>query len=510
MQKLSILAFLGLLLFVGCSKDKVQPTEQEAIDQTETLSRSAINEIVIDKLHQENKFEWQMVDDHTVWSALINSDNVLSIGYKPSHVNNLSDIIHEIDINDDEWVKAYNTVMNTILEIINKENPNKTVTAEEITVFENKTLPIIDISTTSFEVIKTLRSMEDMVRYVEPSGYSMEDDVEKSDSGCGLSPASSVNSADYTTISPNAKVPWTFTALNVPNAWNYSTGNNIGVAVLDTGTSDDQSKLRGNYTEGYSGNRSVTPRSTHVSGMWWWASLDSPHDQCGHGTQMSGTIAAPRGYGGSTVGVAYEANLRPYRVCEDVVIGSSSEKNGVKDALVEASKRSDVHIFSMSIGDIFSSGKVSDGIDYAHGKGKLMFAAAGTSTSFTSWYGVIFPAWLSKTVAVTGVEDSDNLVSCDVCHEGDDVDLVVTMQRKNDSSRTSLTLAMSGNSPAYVGGSSTATAHTAGVAALVWATNPNQSASQVLQRIKNASQFYPNRHSDYGWGRYDALQAVTN
>ncbi|MEZ4993218.1 MAG: S8 family serine peptidase [Saprospiraceae bacterium] len=59
-----------------------------------------------------------------------------------------------------------------------------------------------------------------------------------------------------------------------------------------------------------------------------------------------------------------------------------------------------------------------------------------------------------------------------------------------------------------MGGSSAATATTAGIAALVWATNPSQSRTQVLTRLKNASQFYPGRNGEFGWGKIDAAAAV--
>ncbi len=84
------------------------------------------------------------------------------------------------------------------------------------------------------------------------------------------------------------------------------------------------------------------------------------------------------------------------------------------------------------------------------------------------------------------------------------------MQRNSNTGRTSLTLAMSGDTPSYVGGSSCATATTAGIAALVWATNTNQSRTQVLNRMKNAASIYPGRNSQFGWGIVNAHAAVTN
>ncbi len=168
---------------------------------------------------------------------------------------------------------------------------------------------------------------------------------------------------------------------------------------------------------------------------------------------------------------------------------------------------SGVKIISMSLGTPISSGQVRDAVRYAYGKGKLIFNAAGTSLTWTSWYGVIFPANMDETVAVTGIKDN-GYDRCDVCHDGSKVDFVVTMQRNGDGGRTSLTLPRNGNGVEYVGGSSVATAMTAGTAALVWAKNPSWSRATVLDKLKNASDFYPSRNGNFGWGKIDVLQAV--
>ena len=82
------------------------------------------------------------------------------------------------------------------------------------------------------------------------------------------------------------------------------------------------------------------------------------------------------------------------------------------------------------------------------------------------------------------------------------------MQRNSNTDRTSLTLSRYNDNAGYVGGSSAATATTAGIAALVWATNPNQSRSQVLNRMKQAASIYPSRSGSFGWGIIDANAAV--
>jgi len=138
----------------------------------------------------------------------------------------------------------------------------------------------------------------------------------------------------------------------------------------------------------------------------------------------------------------------------------------------------------------------------------MIIAAGGTSTNFTNWAGVIFPASMNETVAVTGIIDSAGFEECAVCHKGSKIDFTVVMQRAWDSNRTSVTLGYYNGENTYVGGSSVATATTAGIAALIWAKNPNWTREQVLEKMKQSATFYPNRNSNFGWGSINALAAV--
>jgi subtilisin family serine protease len=79
---------------------------------------------------------------------------------------------------------------------------------------------------------------------------------------------------------------------------------------------------------------------------------------------------------------------------------------------------------------------------------------------------------------------------------------------KNSNERTVLSLADSGNDPSTVGGSSVATASTAGIAALVWAKYPGWSRQQVFDRLKTSGSYYPNRNGNFGWGQVDADEAT--
>ena len=222
---------------------------------------------------------------------------------------------------------------------------------------------------------------------------------------------------------------------------------------------------------------------------------------------MQGAACGPRGTDGNTVGIAYNANLISIHAAADVFLNESRESKGVADAFTLAGNRSDVRVISMSMGNIISSGQIADGVRYAYGKGKLIFCAAGTSFSWTAgWAGVIFPANMTEAVAVTGIKD--NLTQrCDACHEGSDVDFVVVME-KASGGRKPLSLAMSGDSPSTVGGSSVATAETAAMATLIFAKTPSLTRDQVFDKMKINSSYYPGRNGNFGWGRVNINAAL--
>jgi subtilisin family serine protease len=114
---------------------------------------------------------------------------------------------------------------------------------------------------------------------------------------------------------------------------------------------------------------------------------------------------------------------------------------------------------------------------------------------------------MTEVNAVTGVK-TDLINRCASCHEGSQIDFTVVMEKSGGGTSSPLTLAMFGNVPGNVGGSSVATATTAGMAAMVWSKYPSWSASQVLNRLISSSSNYPTKSSTKGWGRIDAMKAT--
>ena len=501
MKKLHIKVLLLLLItIVSCSKEENnQIEEQELIFPEAPLTIEQINSKIDQTLREKGDFDWNAVDEHFLWSAVVHGDNLLTIGYGSEN-----EIFSEIKNTSLENKK--NAVINIVLE-------NETITKEKLTLVEHEIINVIDVKVENIKTIIALRRSGN-IRYLQPNGYNKFTEItnvqERSSSGCDTN-GEYINSSHYSTIAPNnAQVSWHFNKHNIPQAWNLSTGAGVTIGLIDTGVSESQQLLNpSGFNDGYSTGRFVQKYGTFIDSSWWWSTnYDGPHDKCGHGTAMASTMASPRNDNGMPVGVAYNANLVAYRATEDVLLNDYHERKGVSDALVQLGNRSDVKIISMSIGYVWSIGNISDAVKYAYSKNKLIFAAGGTSTSFTNGFGVIFPATMSETVAVTGVDDGSNYERCVTCHSGSKIDFTIIMEGDDNASKSPPVLGFYNGDRKYTGGSSVATATTAGIAALVWSRYPSWSRTQVLNRLKQSSDFYPNRNGSFGYGNIDALQAV--
>ncbi len=507
MKKVFALAMLAGVI-VSCKKDlKEQQLEEQKVEPI--ISIADINAFIKQKLEATGKFEWTTASDEMIWSALQHSDKIAAVGYKPVGETDIDSKLHSININDATWTAAKDNILKIIL--TEEVKGNKDLQKSNMQVWPEEFLPVVDVEIRSLATIKKLRA-SNLLRYVEPMGYepsTMEQQANgiglESSSGCGGNVADNtlVNNVHYTVASPNTKVSWNYAAHNIQNAWTKSTGSGIKVFIIDSGCEFDQENLGSAFNQGASSGRTVEkivtlPRST-IFGIPY-GSYETPDDGCGHGTSMAGACAAPRGTDGNACGVAYNCNLVTCRAGEDVLIDASKESKGVADAYVNAANRADVKIISMSMGRITGSSQIADAIRYANGKGKLMMCAGGTSFGWTAgWVGVIFPAWMSEVQAITGIKQNTAYSRCDDCHKGSEIDFVVVMERAGDN-RHALSLAMSGDAPSTVGGSSVATASCAGMAALVWSRFPSYTAAQVVNKLITSSSSYPTKTGQYGWG----------
>lgn len=497
MRKNVFYLLLLFFVFTSCNRDDLQNNVANTeITRKDPLTAKQINEKINETIKTKGRFSWNESSDHFLWSGIFQGNKIASIGFGSSFDRSL-----------DADNKA---IENEILDLI-KKYEGKT---DRILLSSDQYLNQIDVAIEKQETVIALRKMKN-IRYLEPADYRYFENEKQfgttaksssSSSGCGFE-STALNAADYTTVSPNAKAPWSFTKHNIINAWSYSTGAGVTIGVIDSGVSPEQSLLGSSFNNGLSTGRTISKNGVYVDSVWPWSTgYDGSADKCGHGTSMASAAAAPRNNQGQPVGVAYNANLVTYRAASNVVLDGYHEQNGVKIAFTELGNNNSVKIISMSMGHIFSVGKIEDGVKYAYSKGKLIFCAGGTSTSFTNFVGVIFPAWMPETQAITGVKENTSNQKCDVCHSGSEIDFTYQMERASGSNIP--VLSYYNGQTDYVGGSSVATASTAGIAALVWAKNPSWTRDQVINKMRQSATYYPTPNSDYGYGNINVLQAV--
>ena len=510
-MKKIVLAFATLFVIsiVSCQKNENESAEPASQGEVLRLKQNpvdepigtALSQIVIDKkikntLETTHDFNWESMNLTYLWSAAQYGNHAVAVGYKTLDITNIDPIIHQVKVREGKFKAVHDAIINLVVSEVNKTAEPK-ITAADIIIEDDAVLPIITFNLTDRAAITRLYNLEN-VRYIEPLDYNPQDEDIRMQSSEGCSASSyAVTSSDYTTTTPNCLVPWNYNNLNIPAAWNSAQGAGIKIGVIDAGLSSTQPLLGNQFTNGFSaGNRTVTTDYTIGS---------SAYTTCAHGTSMSGLAVGPRNDQMATTGVAYMSSLHFIRGCNDVVLDASSEKTGVKNACVRMGDITDIKIISMSVGSPFGSSVLKDGVTYAYNKGKMIFAAAGTSFSWTTWWGVIYPAAYSQCYAITGVNEGGS--TCNDCHDGSQVDFTIPMQRSGNNSRTSLSLPLSNTSPKYIGGSSAATATMAGIAALVWSVKPSLTRQQVYDILKNTAQ-YTSSTSSHGYGNPNASAAV--
>ncbi len=504
MRKLSV-AFSGLfLLLASCQKD-AQPLNQNQQGQTlrnPLYTIEQINNFIKNEIELKGEFNWAAASDEMLWSAIMHSDDqIVSVGFKPAGEINIEKRLTKIDIHSANWVLAKQQVLNLIFQ--EERKTNKLLKIENLEAWKENYLPVTDVTIRQLSTLKMLRN-SNLIRYVEPMGYDpvkyTGKETSGGGSGCGgyFGINNLIDNVDYTIAQPNTKVSWNYAFHGIQNAWTRTSGAGVKIMVIDSGVSDDQENLGTDFNQGYSTGRTIEkmvtlPRSTNTN------------DLCGHGTAMSGAASAPRGTDGNACGVAYNCNLVACHAGMDVFIDDSREVKGVSDAFVFAGNDPSIKITSMSMGRITTSSQIKDAILYAYDKGKLMFCAGGTSFSLTSFfYGVIFPATMDEVQAITGIKDyDDRIIVCDDCHKGRQIDFVIVME-KRFSGLHALSTAMQGDVPTIVGGSSVATATSAGIAALVWSKFPSYTREDVVNKLVTTSSEYPRKKTYTGWGKLNA------
>ena len=525
----------------ACEKDLLDAQTQQISSKTDSLMYS-IAEIDAIFAAKNYRVDWKTERDAKfIYSIAMHTDSMIAIGYKPTNMGNLSEVIHTLDLSAAPWANIEQMIIDSVVTIEQQNRAN-------IVSKPSLRLPALIVKVSSIETVQYLTSLHE-ADFLEPMNdyfyergemllYGGEQDM-LGFTGCGCNTPAPYHPDDASTVAPSCVRPWNYEYHHInEEIWAISSGGGIGVAVIDSGVSDDQENLDdesgGTFNSGYSEDRfqdefnylpyrlvietpSISPpnllpsiREEHDPNL-------TAHDRCGHGTRMAGLVGAPRGEDGNAVGVAYNCNLVCFRAVHNPIINTTAEKIGVTQSLVHIASDPDIHIVSMSIGQSplgAASPLIGYALDFAYNSGKMLICAAGSGGAINN---IVFPASHTKTIAVTGIKTPINISMpltlsddpCNICFYNELVDFVVIMQRVLDNSRTTLALTCDGDIPSYSTGSSCATATFSGMAALLWShMGANATREEVLIKLQESASNPAGDHTNFGYGWVDVQKAL--
>jgi subtilisin family serine protease len=304
--------------------------------------------------------------------------------------------------------------------------------------------------------------------------------------------------------------------VQAPAAWDTTTGAGVVVAVVDTGfdfTHPDRGAVWTNPGE-IPGNGIDDDGNGYVDDVHGWdftgtaqaGSDNDPTDEHGHGTHVAGTIAGAGNNGLGVIGVAWQAQIMPVRGLD---ADGSGESGGLALALMYAAANG-ADVISNSWGCQCYSQAIADAVSYAQNLGAVVVAAAGNSSADVSFS---TPASLPGVIAVASLGPTDvpsyfsNYGSrIDVAAPGEDI---LSLRAAGTTMGTAV-----GTLYTRASGTSMATPHVSGVAALVLSQHPEYSNDQVRQVLRMSATDVDapgfDIYTGYGLVNAQAALAVTN
>ena len=347
---------------------------------------------------------------------------------------------------------------------------------------------------------------------------------------------------DATTLairSPNDRLypeqAWHYGMIDLPEAWAITTGSaSVLVGVVDDGIRFDHPDIAANLTsDGYDFvSNDFTTCSANVDRAGDGdgydpdptvpAVCDGGADSIGgHGLHVAGTIGAVGNDGVGATGVNWTVKIRPvrvldidgagtdYDVAQGILYAAGLPADDGKGGTVQAT--SGVKVINLSLGGPTTSKVIHDAVIAATNAGVLIVAAAGNDGTSDPSYPAAFPEVLS----VSAVGPDGKLAS--YSSFGSTIDIAAPGGDFADGDATfgvlSLIWDFKMGRPAYAfaDGTSMATPHVTGVAALLLAQNPTLSPSDLKSRLTSyaVDAGTPGKDDKYGAGIVNARNSLT-
>lgn len=294
------------------------------------------------------------------------------------------------------------------------------------------------------------------VAFAEPSGY--------------------YTLADTVPNDPDYGLLYGMENISAPMVWDECTGSNeVVVAVIDTGIDYNHEDLAANMWNNpgeIPGNGVDDDGNGYVDDVYGWdfgRNTNDPIDAQGHGTHCAGIIGAVGDNGIGTVGVCWNVKLAALRIADE---NNKLPTSAAIDA-IDYANQMDIPIISASWGNNVSSLGLGIAIQKYNG---LFIAGAGNDGKNEVYYPARYN--YKNLISVTSIDNKNALSSFS---NYDEADVHI------GAPGTGVYSCLPNNEYGYKSGTSMATPHVAGAAALLKAYEPDLSPIQIKQRILNGA-----------------------
>lgn len=254
---------------------------------------------------------------------------------------------------------------------------------------------------------------------------------------------------------------WNLELIGAPKANDIASADGVRVAVIDTGVDYRHREISGCFEQ----NKGID----FVDG-------GEPLDRAGHGTHVAGTIA------GSTVGVAPDATLYAVRVLNENGVGFLDDVlKGVDWCITKK-----MHIANLSLGSSYRSDIEEYAYNVAYERGLLCIAAAGNEG-----YGPSYPSSYESVISVAAVDR--------FCEHADFSNVYHTVNVSAPG--VGILSSLPGGDMGVLSGTSMATPHVAGVAALAGPMDKDSFLQKIMDTSKPLGDpLDPDNKEKYGFG----------
>ena len=289
--------------------------------------------------------------------------------------------------------------------------------------------------------------------------------------------------------------------IGAESAWDTRTdSSSVIVGVIDSGVQYDHPDLQDNIwtNSGEIAGNGIDDDNNGYVDDYYGYDFDNddsdPMDDNGHGTHVAGTIGARGNNTTGVAGVGWNASLMSLKVIGN---GSNADVARAIDYATDNGAKITNNSYGYAGTNVSGSQVMSDAIERAKDSGVLYIVAAGNSRTgipasdldgnFNAW-----PAEYSKVhdnvITVSAIDDDGSFAS--YSHWGDESVQIA-------APGTQIASTYYGSQYVYLSGTSMASPHVAGAAALLWAERPDMTYLEIKAAMLDTA-------------RPDHLNLVTN